>query len=271
MNNGILIQTQSPIAMPYRLLGVPNPIASINPTGFDIDAERYIIAVENADRQPLENAVRNAINSFVIGCKEDGIWSAIMQCGILMGARTVAGAIVPLVGGTCTNQNLVSGDYNRRTGFVGNASNKTINTPLAGDAMPIDRVHMSVFVTATDTSAGRMWLQGGVNGTSQTGLYTARARLRDINQNFIPIGYAVGLNAASRTTSAQNVISYRVAGSSGSFFFVTPVAPSSQTFSILSGTSGRVAFYSIGTSINMALLETRVSTLYTAIGLGVIL
>jgi hypothetical protein len=40
----------------------------------DADAVAYIAAVEAADGQALETATRMAINSFVKGCKADGIW-----------------------------------------------------------------------------------------------------------------------------------------------------------------------------------------------------
>jgi hypothetical protein len=41
---------------------------------YDEDAGNYIQAVETADAQALEPATRKAINNFVIGCKQDGIW-----------------------------------------------------------------------------------------------------------------------------------------------------------------------------------------------------
>ena len=39
---------------------------------YDTDAGNYIQAVEAADGQALEAATRQAINNFVIGCKQDG-------------------------------------------------------------------------------------------------------------------------------------------------------------------------------------------------------
>jgi hypothetical protein len=50
---------------------------------YDEDAGNYIQAVETADGQALEPATRKAINSFVIGCKQDGIWTAIKASCIL--------------------------------------------------------------------------------------------------------------------------------------------------------------------------------------------
>ena len=78
---------------------------------YDTDAGNYIQAVEGpaGDNQVLEPAVRQAINNFVVGCKQDGIWSAIKASCILAGARTLNGALVPLVGTAPTNNNFVSG------------------------------------------------------------------------------------------------------------------------------------------------------------------
>ena len=46
---------------------------------FDSDASTYIDAVETTDGQVLETGVRIAINEFVLGCKQDGIWTAISK------------------------------------------------------------------------------------------------------------------------------------------------------------------------------------------------
>jgi hypothetical protein len=64
----------------------------------DPDAAAYITAVETADGQALEERTKIAIDNFVLGCKADGIWTAIKASCILSGARTLAGALVPLVG-----------------------------------------------------------------------------------------------------------------------------------------------------------------------------
>ncbi|NBN88588.1 MAG: hypothetical protein EBV32_05835, partial [Proteobacteria bacterium] len=76
----------------------------------DADANAYIAAVETADGQALEGDTRAAITAFVVGCKADGIWNAIKASCILAGARTLSGALVPLIGTAPTNNNFVSGD-----------------------------------------------------------------------------------------------------------------------------------------------------------------
>jgi hypothetical protein len=89
---------------------------------YDEDAGNYIQAVETADAQALEPATRKAINNFVIGCKQDGIWTAIKASCILAGARTLDGALVPLAGTAPPTCNFVDADYNRKTGVGGESS-----------------------------------------------------------------------------------------------------------------------------------------------------
>jgi hypothetical protein len=91
---------------------------------FDPDAKAYIAAVEVADGQALEPAIRTAYNNFILGCKSDGIWDAIKASCILAGARSLSGALVPLKGSAPTNNNFVSGDYVRTTGLVGDGTTK---------------------------------------------------------------------------------------------------------------------------------------------------
>ena len=70
----------------------------------DPDAAAYIAAVEAADGQMLEPALVTAYNEFFVGCKADaspfaGVsnFDAIKASCIMAGARTLAGALVPLM------------------------------------------------------------------------------------------------------------------------------------------------------------------------------
>jgi hypothetical protein len=114
---------------------------------FDPDAAAYIAAVEAADTQALETNTRYAINDFVIGCKQDGTWSAIKASCILAGARTLAGALVTLVGTAPTNVNFVSGDYDRKTGLLTNGTTKYLNSNRNNDLDPQNSRHLAVYTT----------------------------------------------------------------------------------------------------------------------------
>ena len=71
-------------------------LRAIDEDGFEPESVNYIRAVEAADGAYLETGVKKAINSFIVGCRKDGIWDAIKASCILCGARTIAGALVPL-------------------------------------------------------------------------------------------------------------------------------------------------------------------------------
>ena len=62
----------------------------------DPDALTYLAAVAAADGAPVETAVAVAVDDFFRGIKADGTFSAIRSACLLCGARTLAGALVPL-------------------------------------------------------------------------------------------------------------------------------------------------------------------------------
>lgn len=246
--------------------------AATSKSSYDANAQTYIAAVEAADGQALETATRDAINAFVVDCKADGIWTAIKACCILAGARTLAGALVPLVGTAPTNNNFVSGDYNRKTGLVGNGSTKYLNSNRANNVDPQNSKHLASYISTiasgpvmgTSTYATNGWsgiYYDGISNFYNSGLNTG-------NGVFASIGGVVlaGFNGASRNTSNQ--ITNRRNGVSASLTSnsFTPVADNITVFTgVLGFASSRIAFYSIGEFLDLTKLGTRVTALITAI------
>ena len=243
---------------------------------FDSDASSYIRLVEAADGQALEPAVSFAINDFVVGCKADGIWSAIKASCILAGARTLAGALVPLAGTAPVNVNFVSGDYNRKTGLIGNGSNKYLDADRLQNADPKDNYHLSIYASQADTrvpSATAYYLIGGGNPSfncfshiyAQTQLFTRIREPADTNYA-MPGSSFTGFIGASRSSFAtysqrSSSTSQTISQSSN-----TPGAFNTQVFrdTQLGGafsTNARLAFYSIGEAIDLVRLDTRITTL----------
>ena len=248
-------------------------------TALDADAAAYIAAVEAADGQALEAGVRTAINAFVVGCKADGIWNAIKASCILAGARTLAGALVPLVGTAPTNFNFVSGDYNRKTGLRGNGTNKYLNSNRNNNADPQDSKHVLVRVSQTAT------VQGGLFGTqtssnvpgdcylysnpgpAPTVLTTARLNSsgsgQPISLPFANINGSAGLNrssSASFTAFLQNTLY-----TSSPDISRPPINENFTLYRVSTlYTNSRLSFYSIGQSLDLALLDARVTTLINA-------
>lgn len=258
----------------------------------DPDAATYIAAVEAADGQALEEKTKIAIDNFVLGCKTDGIWTAIKASCILAGARTLAGALVPLAGAAPTNFNFAAGDYNRKTGLVGDGSTKYLNSNRAGNADPQNIVHIAVYASqaTTSTSSGPnsfpiyIGCGTGENGSNHIGR-------NNNNSNFFNLrnrsGSAItnqggasssGLIGASRSTGAEFVL--RAAGASTTISLGSQAAASSNygIYRAISLTSlndastyanARLAFYSIGESLNLALLDARVTTLINALAIAI--
>jgi hypothetical protein len=246
--------------------------ASIDP-----DAAAYITAVETADAAALEAGVKAAINDFVVGCKADGIWSALKASCILAGARTLNGALVPLVGAAPTNFNFVSGDYNRKTGLVGDGSTKYLNSNRANNADPQNINHNSVWISNLGSVTNQSMMgandsQGAGSGSnllfkSGSNTFTRSRSATGTTGGSISVGifgisrssstsYVVRNNAANSTVSvssdgnqSNNVLIFRRLG----------------TGSVPSYSDARFSFYSIGESLDLAALDTRVSALMNAL------
>jgi hypothetical protein len=244
-----------------------------NLNGFDTDALAYITAVETADVQELELGVKTAINNFIVGAKADGIWDAIKSSAILAGARTLNGALVPLKGTAPTNFNFVSGDYNRKTGLLGDGSTKYLNSNRNNNADPQNSKHVSIFISTAGTSPDNRFAGSpsvGSNGYSLLAqtvpallVYVGANRI----SNFTPIStsHITGLFGVNRSISTQEAARVNGANTTSTVASSSPVSGNITFFQAGSGTytNARLAFYSIGESLDLALLDTRITQLIT--------
>jgi hypothetical protein len=247
----------------------------------DPDAAAYIAAVEAADGQALEAAVRAAINSFVVGCKANGIWTAIKASCILAGARTLTGALVPLVGTAPTNVGglFVSGDYNRKTGLVGNGSTKYLDSNYAIPTANQNNVHAAC--RASSISGAAQFLLGDNTGSGQittnisVGAGTAQvfSRANQNAQNTTSEAPAEGVYGVSRSGAASYSLRFNGSTRSVTESSATPagfnIGLFSRTQTPAAFFAGRLAFYSIGESLDLALLDTRVTALINAIAAAI--
>lgn len=235
----------------------------------DPDAAIYIDRVEAADGQSLEEGVKLAYSTFVSGCKTDGIWDAIKASCVLAGARTLSGALVPLVGTAPTNYNFVTGDYNRETGLVGDGSTKYLDSNRNNNADPQDSYHLSVFITEAQSDTIGMALigAGGINqGASSISNSSSNISARNRNGSNVVQGAAlpvtgfVGTNRDNEFTYTMRSLGQIDTQSTAS---ETPANQNIGVFTrdLTASSDGRLAFYSIGESLDLALLDSRVSTL----------
>jgi hypothetical protein len=266
------------MGMSPRLL---RPILSGDP-----DALRYIAAVQAADQQSLELPVRKAITDFIVGCKADGIWSAIKASCILAGARTLSGALVPLVGTAPTNNGpFVTGDYNRKTGLIGNGSSKYLDSNRNTNTDPQDSFHHAVYCAVAGTNQGAYIGAGGggtgatqisvgsISGTLYLGYRNRNATVDQPANNsgseFLQSNAGSRLIGSSRAASGSFTRRFGSDTISTSRTSQTPhngnqlvFARNSDANAVGVWTDARLAFYSIGESLDLALLDTRVSRLY---------
>jgi hypothetical protein len=248
------------------------------PSPFDTDALAYITAVETADTQALEAGVKTAINDFIVGTKADGIWDAIKSSAILAGARTLSGALVPLKGTAPTNFNFVSGDYNRKTGLVGNGSTKYLNSNRAPNASPQDNAHATVFVTAGLTVAEGAFI-GAISDGATGGMQIVKAttnnyatRVNSSTTSTVAPFNSPGLGFLGVSRASSSGYTARVEGASYTIVN-TSNAPISESIHVFQRNfvssipiDARLSFYSIGESLDLALLDTRVTQLMTDLG-----
>ncbi len=245
----------------------------------DADAIAYVSAVETADGQPLEFGVAKAINDFVVGCKLDGIWSAIKASCILAGARTRLGALTPLVGAAPQSFNFVDENYDRKTGLVGDGSTKYLDSNRAGNADPQDNNHNSFYLSSIPTGSVNQELLGNsssnggniIQTASNNTTYNVRNRSGTGAATSVSVTASTGLIGVSR--SASDSFLFRAKGVTSSPIAQTSQTPLSITLKVFRSstlyTNSRLAFYSIGESIDLAKLDTRVSALITAIGAAI--
>lgn len=257
----------------------------------DANAAAYIAAVEAADGSSLEDSVKQAIDQFIVGCKSDGIWSALKASCILAGARTLNGALVPLVGTAPTNFNFVSADYDRKTGLLGNGSTKYLNTNVAGNSasLPQDNIHCSIYASLgpSSTAKGYYIANGFAAGTlamaRSAGSNTAFDVIAQSSSTVFPVysrqvltsnaadwfGFkGVRRNNAADLQTRNKSISYSYNKTSAARVSANMVVfrggPSSAYYG-----DGRYSFYSLGESLDLALLDTRVTNLMTALNTAI--
>ena len=242
----------------------------------DPDAQTYIAAVEAADGQAIEGDVALAINDFVVGCKLDGIWDAIKASCILAGARTLSGALVPLKGTAPTNNNFVSGDYDRETGLKGDGSTKYLDSNRFGNDDPQDSHHTAVFASTVNNIGYAIATNATENGRTLMGI-GALPNQSSRSSSQVLLSTPIGPGFLGHSRQASLGFNLRVFGGT-SFYNLTSDGASAQKLLIyarglpgapVAPSDARLSFYSIGESLDLAALDNRVTTLMTDIGAAI--
>ncbi len=202
--------------------------------------------------------------------------SLIKATCAMQGARTLSGALVPLAADmpAPTNSNFTGLRYNRRTGLLGDGATTYLDTNYAGNADPQDNKHIAVYVTERGATNSLFRWYMGEAGMSVLGLTSQNkhyARVNDLDTSFPGNDLAeTGMIGASRQTASN--ITVRLGNSSYNVSATSQLPDTRNHFifrrndSTIPGYSdARLNFYSIGSALDLALLDARISALSTAI------
>jgi len=243
---------------------------AIEETGFDRDAIAYIRAVEEADGAYLETDVKTAINNLVSGLKADDLWDAIGSSCLLCGPRTLAGALVPLRGDAPTPYGFVSGDHSRTDGLRDPGGTSYLNTNVRDDDYPQDDFHMAGYSTASGT-----YMLSSYNSSALSGGGANIFLCRTSTPFYSPTN-TVGFSGLTRSESSryfvrkQSTTGERVEASNEPVDLpIYAFCRSDAAGNPAATTAIGIAFYSIGTSLDLAKLDTHVSAYVTAIGAAI--
>ena len=215
----------------------------------------------------------NAINTFVKGCKTDGTWDAIKACCIIAAWDGLTGALYPLKGPAPTNNGFVAGDYNRETGLVGNGSTKYLNTNRSATADPLLNCHAATWLSSGgvglgssgSTATGAVVVVHGISGVSGRMRNTtyATTTLPAPAPSFVGFSRTLSTGFTAQGAGSSQFAIATAVNNSGIGNYVT------HRFQAVNYYDSRLAFYSIGESLDLALLDARVSTLMTDIGAAI--
>jgi hypothetical protein len=239
----------------------------------------------------LEVGVTDGANTFIEDLVNDGLLgvsggvisqaASVIKASVPMaGARTRLGAMTPLVGSAPTSFNFVDGDYNRKTGLVGNGLDKYLNSNRNNNADPQNSFHLSVYASSASQAA----FNNLIGTRVPDGNESARALHISVQPNVV--GYAnfsgtisiastfssgfLGVRRATSTSAtlrvaAVNIDSTSTSTSVASNSLSIPVFARRTAVSTLDGYSNaRLPFYSIGESLDLAILDARVTALINA-------
>jgi len=254
-------------------------LRAIEETGFDRDALAYIRAVEAADGAYLETDVKIAINSLVSGLKADSLWDAIGSSCLLCGPRTLTGALVPLRGAVPTAYSFSSGDYSRTAGLTGaGAGTYLYLSGVHPDGPAQNSAHQALYITSQTASASYKThireYDGPEAGEGSTQISqsatSAYIRCRSLGDAAVSESPQTGLTAINRSNSSS--FEFRRGGTSSTLNVASTGITDNNAFiyrfsSVYSDIT--LAFYSLGTSLDLAKLDSHISSYVTAIGAAI--
>jgi hypothetical protein len=228
------------------------------------EVREYLARVEDADSARLETPVLN-----VMGTLAQYRIPLLGGAVFMAGARTLPGALVPMVGPAPTQSNLIGADYTRLQGVKFNGINKVVSTNVVGSTLQQDNHHMGVGISIAPTITGRIGIghggssAGALNIAVPGGLVTQvsyRSRSSASRNLTVTAPEWVDFHGLSRSNSSE--YEYR-SGSQSITFAQVSSAAATGTISVGADSGGSffsdagIRFYTLGTSIDLAEMRTR--------------
>jgi hypothetical protein len=229
---------------------------------FDPDAADYFSRITLAGSS-ITDANKSAVNAFIVGCKTDGIWGAIKASCLLAGPARLTGALVPLVGAAPTNYNFVEGDYSRTTGLKGDGLTKYLDSNRLSGTDPRTNCAMAVWQS---THATRDTLRAAIGSSAGNFALETNSSLRffRINSGGASVSDTsnnAGFFGGARIDATQTISRFNGGSST---LTVSTSTPSNPIHIFAAGgiwfSDARLSFYSIGESLDLALLDARLTT-----------
>jgi hypothetical protein len=191
----------------------------------------------------------------------------------------LTGALTPLKDGAPTNFNFVSSDYNRETGLLGNGTTKYLNSNRNNNADLQNSKHIAVNIASAQVSAIGAYLGAGVASAGDSVIGSNKTvgnffyRVHSAAVNFTTgAASSVGFIGASRSSSADFIVRLNGANSTVIQASETPSNNSILVFArgaAADYATARMNFYSIGESVDLAKLDSRVTTLMSNIATAI--
>jgi hypothetical protein len=200
--------------------------------------------------------------------------SVIKAMPIMAGARTRAGARVPVVGPTPTEFGTAGGwNYNRKTGLQGNGTDNYLLANYTYASTLRNNCHAAAWESGSTTTGHYFGAgDGSASGTFIACLNKQSRHYNASTSTFSPATFGTtGFQGVSRSSASS--YSYQSAVGGTQTASIASAAITLPSFAVFarnrttgqdSFTNARIAFYSFGESLTLSLLDTRVATLISA-------
>ena len=214
-----------------------------------------------------------AIDRFVTDARAQGVYDSLKAACILTGWDTLAGALTPLVGSAPTNSGFVAGDYDRGgQGLKGNGSSKYLNSNRANNADNYLNHHMATYCSDARSAVTNHY-RIGATSTACTLYHTvsgANFYGRDGHSIYAKNGSDKSAGFVGSSRSDNSGTNFRIDGETWFQAGANPFTGDAYPFGVFcrnaTGTfqefgAFTLSWYSIGSSVDLAALDTLVTRL----------